>query len=256
MRSTLTLAVVGGMLCGAVGSAAAQQQPAMPHAAVTYFRCSPGDAERADSLWKRSLAAIHDRHVAAGAITAWGWLAHSMGSDWSRAVYVVAPTRDQLLDARAKIIQDMRAASARSPGQTIAAFCPSHDDYIWAVVATAEGAPPAGSARQPTILSTYYQCDQGRSPRADEIFRTVLAPIYDKHMKAGHFTTWGWLRHVFGGSARRLQTLDASDLKTAMSAAEMVFREAAETAPIAFQEFLSICSGHEDYAWRLVMGKP
>jgi len=75
-------------------------------------------------------------------------------------------------------------------------------------------------------------------------------------MKAGHFASWSWLRHVFGGPARRLQTLDARDVKTAMSAAEMVFNEAAETAPAAFQELLSICSTHEDYAWRLVMGKP
>ncbi len=257
MRKMTTLALVGGTLCGAVGSVAAQARPSSTaFVAAVYYRCPQATEDRVDSLMKSTIGPIFERHRTAGAISSWGWLAHSWGTDWRRAGYFVAPTRDSLLDARAAIIRDIQAAAARNPAQSLAAICPSHDDYIWALVASAEGGPAPGANRQPFSLSHYHQCDMAREARADEIFQTVLAPIYNKHMRAGHLASWAWFRHDMGGPARRLSTLDAADAKAALNALDMVLGEAAATAPRATQEFLSICGSHTDYVWRVVMAKP
>jgi len=254
MRGRVAWSVISGTLCGATGAATAQQAPTS-YVMAAYYRCNQETENKADSVMIKTLAAIYDRHLAAGEITAWGWQSHSIGGNWRRLGYFVAPTRDQLLDARAKIVQEVQAASAKTPGQNLASYCPSHDDYIWAAILPRSG-PVPGANRQPVGLSTYYECDMGREARADQIFAEVLAPIYDKHMKMGHISSWRWARHDIGGRARRLGSLDAADAKAALNGWDMVFSEAAETAPLAFQEFLSICSAHNDYVWNTVIAKP
>lgn len=260
MHGKFAFLLAAGALSVAAGSTAAQQAPPAPaaYSLATYYRCNQGDDDKADSLVRKSIGAIYDRHLAAGELTAWGWLAHTFGGNWRRVAYAVAPTRDALFDARAKIGQEVQAmtAAAKTPAQNLYALCPSHDDYLWAVVANAEGAAPTGSARSPTALSTYYQCDMAREGRADEIFQATLAPLFNKHMKAGHFKNWAWYRHDMGGRARRLSTMDGPDMKSLLNAWDMVFQEARETAPLAFQEFLSICPSHDDYVWNVVTSKP
>ncbi len=255
MRTKVVMVVIAGALCGVVGSAAAQQAPPKSFAFSAYYRCNQGEEDKADSLVKKSLAAIYDRHMAAGELSAWGWNGHLIGGNWRRVGYFVATTRDQLLDTRAKIIQETQALAAKTPAQNLGTICPSHDDYIWAYIADADGSPP-GTASQPVRLATYYQCDMSKEARADEIFQTVLAPIYTKHMKAGHFASWAWNRHDIGGRVRRLSLMDGPDAKTVLNAWDMVFQEAAQTAPLAFQEFLSICPAHDDYVWNRILGKP
>jgi hypothetical protein len=254
MRATVTFAVAVGILSSMAGAAVAQQAPTA-YVMSAYYRCNQETEAKADTVMMKSLAAIYDRHMAAGEITSWAWLAHSIGGNWRRVGYFMAPTRDQLLDARAKIVAEVGALSQKTPGQNLASYCPSHDDYIWAMMFSSEpGASPG--PRQPVGVSTYYECDMGREARADQIFETVLAPIYNKHMQAGHLASWGWARHDIGGRARRLGTLQAADAKSALNAWDMVFQEASQTAPLAFQEFLSICPAHNDYVWNTVIAKP
>ncbi|HSM16567.1 MAG TPA: hypothetical protein VK845_06155, partial [Gemmatimonadales bacterium] len=72
----------------------------------------------------------------------------------------------------------------------------------------------AQDAERPYISGIYYQCQIPGQDRADAIVRTVVGPVYDRHMAAGHITGWGWLGHYSGGAWRRasyfvVPTLDA-----------------------------------------------
>ena len=98
-------------------------------------------------------------------------------------------------------------------------------------------------------LSSYHVCDMSREARADEIFTEVVAPLYQKHIDLGHLASYGFYAHRVGGAFRRLETVSGADHMTVIDMQGAVYDEAAETHPLAMQEFRSICQSHSDYLW-------
>ncbi|MGB5332597.1 MAG: hypothetical protein WBM80_06900 [Woeseiaceae bacterium] len=216
----------------------------------TYFYCDAGGGERADEIIKKINAPDYDKAVEDGTINAWGWLAHHTGGLWRRAQYYTAPTLNALLDAPEAMSGDSDAATKKLEAE-FASICRSHQDYIWERE-SGGGSDDRGAAS----FSVYYVCDEAREERADEIFAKDFAPILDKFVEDGKFTSWGWNSHWVGGKYRRLQTLTGTDHKSLLAARgeliEAMYPEGSEVG----MEFTSICGSHEDYMWDIVHETP
>ena len=92
--------------------------------------------------------------------------------------------------------------------------------------------------------------------RADEIVEESLAPIYNEAVKNGSITSWGWLKHYFGGKWRRVATMTATDEKALFAARNAIFEEIDEKAQAAMDEFGEICGSHQDYLWNIAHETP
>ena len=243
-------AALGVMLCP---YAAAGQDESVAFA--TYYHCDQSREEAADVIVENVLGPIFDEHVSAGQLTAWGWLGHQAGGDWRRLGYFVAADTDVLLDTRDQIIDALvneHAAAMRE----LTAICPSHDDYIWSSVASSEPLSELAEDRPGAALSTYHVCDISRQTRADTLLTEVLAPIFDRHVGEGEFTSWSWLSHIIGGKYRRLLALDGADHKTILNTLGTVIGEIQEEHPDEAREFSEICNSHQDYMWNILISKP
>ena len=95
-----------------------------------------------------------------------------------------------------------------------------------------------------------------KEDRADEIVEEALAPIYNRHVANGNITSWGWLKHFFGGKWRRVATMTATDTKSLFAAREAIFAEINEKAEGAMEEFGEICGSHQDFLWNIVHETP
>jgi hypothetical protein len=91
-----------------------------------------------------------------------------------------------------------------------------------------------------------------KEERADEIVKTVFAPVYDKAVADGKITSWGWNSHVVGGKYRRLATLSAKDFPSLLKArGEILDSIYGEGENAAANEYATICTSHSDYLWEI-----
>lgn len=220
----------------------AQQQAEQPYIYATYYYCDVTRQEQVDQLVMRDRGVLDDV-LRDGSITGWGWLAHNTGGRWRRLQYFSATSVEALLDAGDKI----QAALNANRRQQFGAICNAHDDYIWHGIASSSPA----AARGKVSLSTYFNCDQSKAARADEIVRTVIAPVYNAHVGDGMLRSWGWNEHLVGGEFRRLATVTADDWGTLMRTRETLIAALAND-PLA-NELFEICSSHADYMWDIQM---
>lgn len=236
------IAVAGGLLL----TSPAVAQDANPIAFAIYYRCSQAQEFRADEVVRGTLAPIVQRHVDAGHLTGWLWLTHSQGGDWRRAFATLGADLGQMMSVRQQIVDEFTNQHAAAAAD-LAAACPGHDDYIWTGVSTSGAS--TGDTIGSASISAYHACDRSREARADEIFESVLAPLYQKHNDMGHIATWGFYAHRMGGIFRRLETFSGPDHTTLLNMQAAIYQEAGNTNPLAMQEFNQICSWHQDYMW-------
>jgi hypothetical protein len=237
-------------LCGAMlmlvapSPALAQaQDDAAPVVFGIYYRCSQGQEARTDEIFAASVAPVAQKYIDSGDITGALWLTHVQGGAWRRLWAVVGTDIPTMMDVRAAITDEIDADAAAE----LTSICPSHDDYIWTGVANAPIDPDRISG--PATLSAYRTCNVSREARADEIFTSLLAPLYQKHTDMGHLDGWAFYAHRMGGSFRRLETMSGADHKTLLAMQEAIYTEANETDAAAMQEFNEICGSHSDYMW-------
>ena len=102
--------------------------------------------------------------------------------------------------------------------------------------------------------ATYSQCDLAEQQMADEIHRTVQAPVFDAAVEDGTITGWGYLAHNTGGKWRRLRYFGAPSLAALFDAQEKIFSKIEEKSPTGQRQFSKICNAHDDYIWRFVTG--
>jgi hypothetical protein len=237
-------------LLSPLSAAAQEESPTMVRA--MYYSCDASKESRADELVDQTIGPVYDRLLAAGDISGWGWLAHSVGGKWRRVAYWAAPSQDALLDATEKLIAELPEAELAE----FNAICRTHDDYMWRSVAGSSGSDiPEGRAA--VGVSSYYRCDMNREERADELVTEVFAPVLDRHVAAGDINSWSWLAHAWGGKARRLMVFDGTDQKALLNGYAATFDDlAGEGGAAAMQEFFDICPVHEDYIWNIVRSKP
>jgi len=217
---------------------------------ATYFYCDVTQQERADEIVKADNAPVYDQLVKEGVITAWGWMAHHTGGKWRRVQYYQAPSVDGLLDAQAEMNKRLDAAGGDADNE-FGKICNSHEDYIWEVEAGS-----AGDGRGEAGFSVYYTCDESKEERADEIWKKDFAPILNKYVADGKFTSWGWSSHWVGGSYRRLQTMTAKDHKSLLAARAELIESMYGNDSTVGAEFSAICGSHSDYMWDIEMETP
>ncbi|MGH7516460.1 MAG: hypothetical protein ACREOC_03175 [Gemmatimonadales bacterium] len=234
---------------------ATAQESASPFIYATYFQCDPSREARADALMREALAPIFDQRLADKRLTAWGWLAHSLGGQWRRVSYLIAPSRDALLDAQSGVAADMRARHAKAWTE-FTSICSSHDDYIWRGVASSQPSGGIGQSRPPAAYSIYYECAMGRQSRADTLTMQAFAPIYARHVKAGGLNSWAWYEHSTGGKYRRLLVFDGASHKAILASSDSIIADIARERPAEGKEFNEICHSHQDYLWDIQTAKP
>ncbi|HNP36105.1 MAG TPA: hypothetical protein PKK10_09650 [Woeseiaceae bacterium] len=253
----LHMAITVAILGMAVNIAVAQEdEPPTRFTYATYFNCNAAMQDAVDDMVADDVA-VMDKLVDQGTILGWGWLAHHTGGQWRRVRYSQAGSIEDLLDAQDAIGEALDAAAGNKAAAAKAtkAFneaCPSHDDYIWSGEIGSQG-----SKRGAASFSVYYVCDVGREDRADEIVKEHFAPIFDKLVKDGSLTTWGWSSHIVGGKYRKLQTMTAASqkslIKARSAAIAALYGDDGDNA--MGQEFAEICGPHVDYMWDIVHEK-
>lgn len=115
----------------------------------------------------------------------------------------------------------------------------------------------AAQAQAPSnrfLLATYYECNYDSEGVADMMMQR-LSPIMQKHVDAGHITSYGMSAHVLGGAWRRIVSMwgtrDALlDLWTALDG------EMRAADPVALAAFNNTCGTHQDYLWSEVAASP
>jgi hypothetical protein len=225
----------------------------MPYVLASYYECDVGRENMSDEL-TRAMAAVYDRHMAAGHISSYGWSAHAMGGNWRRLGYFIGSDRGALLDMwnglDAEMTRDFPAAS-----RELNAICGRHTDYLWRVVATSSP-DPARLTRGDFTISTYYGCNMVGEERADELVKTLIGPAIDVHVKAGHLASWSWLSHDFGAGLRRVLVMDGPDSKTLFTMRDAIIAGLRTKNQAAMNEFSTACGNHQDYLWARVLTKP
>lgn len=234
---------------------AAAQESSLPFVYATYFQCDPSREARADALVREAFAPIFDQRLADKRVTAWGWLAHNLGGQWRRVSYLVAPSRDALLDAQSGIATEIQARRAQAWTE-FTSICSTHDDYIWRGVVSSQRGGEIGRARPAAAYSIYYECAMARQSRADTLVMQAFAPIYARNVKAGGLNSWAWYEHSTGGKYRRLLVLDGASHKAILASADSILADIARARAAEGREFNEICSSHQDYLWDIQSAKP
>lgn len=254
-RYILTLVFVFLLLAPIAATAQEEDEGPASYLYATYHYCSTHGQGRADEIYEQSNKPIYEQMLADGKITSYGWLSHHTGGKWRRVSYYAAPTLDALLDAGDAFGEAAEAADPDGAlNKEFGKACPNHDDYIWASSSVGTGA----TARGPAGFSVYFICDENRESRADEIVAEHFAPHYDKAVKDGKLTSWGWSEHWVGGKYRRLLTTTSSDHKTGLNARNELINSVfgSEEMEAIGEEFTDICGSHSDYMWDIVHEKP
>jgi hypothetical protein len=239
--SILTLAVA----MPTVLVAQEEEKPADSYIYATYFYCKTSAQEKADELVKANNVPVYDAAVADGTIKSWGWLAHQTGGKWRRIQYHVSDSVAGLLTAQKTIGERMDAAGGDEDDK-FGKICGAHDDYIWKT----EAGNTLDTKRGTASLSVYHVCDISKEERADEIVKSVFAPVYDKAVADGKITSWGWSSHIIGGKYRRLGTMTAANYSDLLNArGEILNSVYGDGENAEANEFSSICTSHSDYLW-------
>lgn len=249
MKPGLSLAVGLGALLMPLAVFAQEQKPAI---FATYYYCNQATEARADTLWGEHVAPVFDQHLAAGDITAYGWLSHRIGGKWRRLEYFTSPSRDALLTTRAALIEELDGNDALDAFTEI---CPSHDDYIWNYEG---GSDPSLGSRPEFGLSMYFECDFAREDLADEIYLNVFDDVLDDAVADGIISGWSWLSHDVGGKYRRIAVLDGAGegVNALLDGRDAIFDTIGEMMEGAFLVFSETCNSHTDYVWNVEMSKP
>ena len=210
---------------------------------ATYYECNYASEGTADVMMQR-LSPVLQKHVDAGHITGFNMSAHILGGAWRRLVSMNGP-RDALLDVWSGLDAELQEADPVA----YAAFnntCGSHQDYLWAQVATSPPPttpPPANHFRH----STYFFCNQAQEETVDSLVIKTVGPEFQKHVNMGHLFGWSWLRHDNGGTVRRVLTFTGPTVKALFQMRTAVFEGIGEEA--AGQLFAGACGNHFEYVW-------
>jgi len=248
MKKYLLIAILAMAITAPMALSAEEENKEERYIYATYFYCNTAKQEQADELVKKNTVPVYDAGVADGTIKGWGWLSHHTGGQWRRIQYHTSDSVAGLLKAQETLGKRMDEAMGGA-NDGFGEICSSHEDYIW----KAEAGGVATGARAEAGLSVYHVCNFAKEERADEIVKTVFAPVYDKAVAAGKIKSWGWLSHQVGGKYRRLGTMTAANYDDLLKAWGEILEEIYGDGDNAeANEFSEICTSHTDYLWDIV----
>ncbi len=103
------------------------------------------------------------------------------------------------------------------------------------------------------LMATYYECDYSLEGTADVMMQR-LAPVYQKHVDAGHISGFGMSAHVMGGNWRRIVSM-TGERDALLDLWSSIDAELQAADPAAYAQFNATCGkGHQDYLWANVAG--
>jgi len=234
--------------CLAASAAGAQDSPTF--IAGTYYRCDMSSEDRADAIYKETIAPVVQKQVDTGKLIAAGYARHWMGGEWRRLEYIGAGSIAALVAARQAIIGELTEGPLAKAAREFDAICPSHDDYIWTSVASSQAPEAVARDRTKVAMSTYFVCDS-REQEADAIVKTAFSPVMNAHVKEGKIASWNWMRHVAGGEYRRILVIDAADHTSVLEYWNALTEALDEAQPALAQRFTDVCDSHSDYVWEM-----
>lgn len=248
MKKYLLICILAVAITAPMALSAEEENKEERYIYSTYFYCNTAKQEQADELVKKNTAPVYDAAVADGTIKGWGWLSHHTGGQWRRIQYHSSDSVAGLLKAQETLGKRMDEAMGGA-NDGFGEICSSHEDYIWKAEAGGVGTDDRAEAG----LSVYHVCNFAKEERADEIVKTVFAPVYDKAVAAGKIKSWGWLSHQVGGKYRRLGTMTAANYDDLFKAWGEILEEIyGDGDNAAANEFSEICGSHTDYLWDIV----
>lgn len=212
-----------------------------------YYKCKVGSEDRADAIYKETIAPLVQKQIDSELLAAAGWGRHWMGGAWRRLSYTGATSLSALVEARQAIIGEMTEAQKKA-SEEFNTICPSHDDYIWSSVASSQAPGAIARDRAKVAMSTYFVCDS-REKEADAIVKAAFAPVMNAHVKEGKIASWNWLEHLAGGKYRRILVIDATDHASVLDYWNAFDQALADAQPELSQRFTEICPSHTDYIW-------
>jgi hypothetical protein len=168
-----------------------------------------------------------------------------MGAVFRRLESWTAPSLEKLITAQDAFQADMDKTNPKAAAE-FDAICGSHDDYIWNRVAGSAPNPGAAPAASAFSYSRYYGCSEENT--ADMVMETVYAEIMNKHLAAGHISSWMWLTHNFGGPIRRILNWSGPDVMSVLNAEEMISSDMGNNG--MWGTFSQACNTHSDYVWQ------
>lgn len=211
---------------------------------ATYFYCDPAKQDDVDAIVEKKMAPVYGKAVDKKVLKSWAWLKHHTGGQWRRVMVTTTSEMKTLLPAQDQVGEMMDAAKVDKENK-FGSICNAHDDYIWKVETGSKVNNPGNAT-----LSVYMICDMSQEERADEIVKTVFAPIYEANMGEGKLSRWGWLSHMVGGEYRRLLTMSADNYSDLMSTRGKILETLyADDGPAEAKEMSKICTSHTDYLW-------
>jgi len=248
MKKYLLICILAVAITAPMALSAEEENKEERYIYSTYFYCNTAKQEQADELVKKNTVPVYDAAVADGTIKGWGWLSHHTGGQWRRIQYHTSDSVAGLLKAQEILGKRMDEATGGA-NDGFGEICSSHDDYIWKAEAGGVGTEERAKAG----LSVYHVCNFAKEERADEIVKTVFAPVYDKAVAAGKIKSWGWSSHQVGGKYRRLGTMTAANYDDLLKAWGEILEEIYGDGDNAeANEFSEICTSHTDYLWDIV----
>jgi hypothetical protein len=232
-------------VCLAASAAGAQET--QTYIFGTYYKCDVGSEDRADAIYKETVAPLVQKQIEAGRLTVSGWARHWLGGEWRRLAYMGATSLSALVEGREAFVAEMTEAQ-KEAGEEFSSICPSHDDYIWTSVVSSQAPDAVARDRAKVAMSTYFVCDS-REKEADAIVKTAFAPVMNAHVEEGKIASWSWLQHLAGGKYRRILVIDSADHKSALGYWNAFDQALNDAHPELSQRFTDICPAHTDYIW-------
>jgi len=96
-----------------------------------YMVCDFNNEDKADEIVKTKFAPIYNSFVGKGKLTSWGWMSHIIGGEYRKLATMSAENYEDLLKARAGILQTLFDGKGNKAGKEFSEICGSHQDYLW-----------------------------------------------------------------------------------------------------------------------------
>ena len=120
---------------GVTSSPADPATAVRPYAALSsYYVCEGGTGQRVNELVKDVFKPILDRHVEAGDINSWSWLAHEVGGKYTHLFVADGPDHASILNGLDAMGADLGAEAGAEVAE-FAGACGVHQDYLWNIIA-------------------------------------------------------------------------------------------------------------------------
>jgi hypothetical protein len=202
-----------------------------------------------DSIVSDGFATTLSDRVSAGQMTGWGWLSAASTGIFTHNMYFVGGSLDTLRAARSRADSLLRQQHSDATGR-FRALCPRREESIWQRVTASPADAKTGDPSAAGLI-IHYDCHKKNEPRADSLIINVFAPAFNRHLKSGELTWWGWYKRAESGQYRRMLSFDAASVETIQKLLPQIQAE----YPAEWGMLESACEFQRDQYWNIRIPK-